>query len=1084
LHVRSDGAARRRRERCYSALSSLLRTPPFLSSYPLSPHTSACTVGSYLTNAAVGISAAACTPCPPGSYSTTEAAASCTLCEQDKASSNTGGWLAATCKSCSGGTGAPPGSSECGCGVGSYRYGDECKQCDVGKANDYFASDTCATCAPGTSTEIAVGAATCTPCALGFYASSSGADYCSPCPPDRSWTEFEGTSSPERCFPPPADCIRVSVTGCDGTTVEAAVSGNFRPHECGWYNENVELYLYYMEKMARWATGAECGATLEDSTAMGSASPEHPFVFTDSSWMCAADGNGKPVSRPMSIECSLYIGQQAECLPDTYHESGFAFQGQCTSCPPHLERSFGGSTSTSVDDCYTTKANLFSVSSSGSLIVAFNSDDSDYRLVKEGGEVDRPADIEFIDDESFILSNFVNGTVVRMSVEGVYEGLFATVERPTGLLYIPSRELIAVASQADREVRVYALDGSLSGNLTVSSPPRYIALGADDDEILVTTSANTVERLCLPNTNCEMSGQVLSGGTDFRGITIARSVDSFFVADRFDTLGGRIYQCPLKSSNADTSDCTTFAFKPEGVSWDPYALVVNEEKRVLYAADRTNAIVHAFALDRSYLGHVEKRRNFLEDPVALAIRPGPFAPLSTMMAAVGSVTAGELVTIPLSIVDDSNNEIALAETDVSRLRVMGIGQITGTEYFATIDGEVTKESDVLAKITLLYAGTWVASLSEGVLNDQQFKGSPFEIVVVPAATDPAACSTEVNGTITAGEAFGATVRSFDAFTNPTLHSEDEFDCYLDDASDNRTTMVRAGGAFSYSNVMTKAKSYLLHIVHVTTQTEVDNSPFRIDVKPNEEDAASSSHNIKVGTELVSEEEQLLYMRVFPKDKFSNPITDADGYAVSIDGGEMVELEGPGFSYEHAVKAGYKGDVELAFTLSGTHINNSPVVIKVSPPAAGTDVVLIGGIVAGVLAVVSLIFYRVYQHNQKKSLMAISALNSERLKLQGEQSELQARQSELRAQNVDLQESLRKKKHSDAELDVMRRAMEEQNDDRADELKRVLVDSKDVKIGTLLGQGGMGKVFLAEYKGQQVAVKQLLAINEDNVKRFR
>jgi len=46
-------------------------------------------------------------------------------------------------------------------------------------------------------------------------------------------------------------------------------------------------------------------------------------------------------------------------------------------------------------------------------------------------------------------------------------------------------------------------------------------------------------------------------------------------------------------------------------------------------------------------------------------------------------------------------------------------------------------------------------------------------------------------------------------------------------------MVRAG-AFSYSNVITKAKSYLLHVVHVTTDTEVGNSPFQIDVKPDVE----------------------------------------------------------------------------------------------------------------------------------------------------------------------------------------------------------------------------------------------------------
>ena len=115
-------------------------------------------------------------------------------------------------------------------------------------------------------------------------------------------------------------------------------------------------------------------------------------------------------------------------------------------------------------------------------------------------------------------------------------------------------------------------------------------------------------------------------------------------------------------------------------------------------------------------------------------------------------------------------------------------------------------------------------------------------MVVPAATDAAACISEVNGTITVGEAFGAAVRSFDFFTNPTQHAVDKFSCYLD--SGNKTDMVRAG-AFSYSNVITKAKSYLLHVVHVTTDTEVGNSPFQIDVKPDVENDIymSSSHNI-------------------------------------------------------------------------------------------------------------------------------------------------------------------------------------------------------------------------------------------------
>ena len=45
-------------------------------------------------------------------------------------------------------------------------------------------------------------------------------------------------------------------------------------------------------------------------------------------------------------------------------------------------------------------------------------------------------------------------------------------------------------------------------------------------------------------------------------------------------------------------------------------------------------------------------------------------------------------------------------------------------------------------------------------------------------------------------------------------------------------------------------------------------------------------------------------------------------------------------------------------------------------------------------------------------------------------------------------------------------------------------SSEVKVVTLLGKGGFGVVNLASYNGQLVAMKQLLTINTDSVKRFR
>ena len=84
----------------------------------------------------------------------------------------------------------------------------------------------------------------------------------------------------------------------------------------------------------------------------------------------------------------------------------------------------------------------------------------------------------------------------------------------------------------------------------------------------------------------------------------------------------------------------------------------------------------------------------------------------------------------------------------------------------------------------------------------------------------------------------------------------------------------------------------------------------------------------------------------------------------------------------------------------------------------------------------------------------------------------------------LQDHLRKKKHSEDELAVMKAAMDGLEEMRKDELKEVLIKSSEVKVSRLLGKGGFGVVNLATYRGQQTAMKQLLTINDESVKRFR
>ncbi|GMI20413.1 hypothetical protein TeGR_g7083 [Tetraparma gracilis] len=87
-------------------------------------------------------------------------------------------------------------------------------------------------------------------------------------------------------------------------------------------------------------------------------------------------------------------------------------------------------------------------------------------------------------------------------------------------------------------------------------------------------------------------------------------------------------------------------------------------------------------------------------------------------------------------------------------------------------------------------------------------------------------------------------------------------------------------------------------------------------------------------------------------------------------------------------------------------------------------------------------------------------------------------------NQELEEEVRLKKHSEEELKVMVSALEAVSKERQDELKEVMMESKELKIDRLLGKGGFGVVNLATYRGAKVAMKQLLTVNEENVLRFR
>jgi hypothetical protein len=123
------------------------------------------------------------------------------------------------------------------------------------------------------------------------------------------------------------------------------------------------------------------------------------------------------------------------------------------------------------------------------------------------------------------------------------------------------------------------------------------------------------------------------------------------------------------------------------------------------------------------------------------------------------------------------------------------------------------------------------------------------------------------------------------------------------------------------------------------------------VIPAEPDAASSSHNIDFESfESRKSGAAELETRVMPLDRFNNTVPGAQGFAVTIDGGEPVPLVGPAFSYTYMVPAGLSKALKVSFTLDGEEISGSPVFIDVAPD----NTVLYLGVTLSLLVLLALV----------------------------------------------------------------------------------------------------------------------------------
>ncbi|GMI36808.1 hypothetical protein TeGR_g294, partial [Tetraparma gracilis] len=271
-------------------------------------------------------------------------------------------------------------------------------------------------------------------------------------------------------------------------------------------------------------------------------------------------------------------------------------------------------------------------------------------------------------------------------------------------------------------------------------------------------------------------------------------------------------------------------------------------------------------------------------------------------------------------------------------------------------------------------------------------------------------------------------------------------------------------------------SYKLYLYHANTKLEIAGSPISFDVFPDAPSLAKSTASAGNATSIETVTDTRLPLQVFLHDVYGNDVLDSTDVSVQVQGlnpddpSISVEhnLEPPGYIHTITVPADLGASLIFNFTLNGAPIGEPVTIVAVPPPPEDNSPMIIA--VTCSLAALLLIFLALFLRQRRRAQLQVKKMQSAHLLLE--------------VANENLKDSLRKKKHSDKEMEAMKKAMEEQKEDRKDELRTVLIPSSEIDIVELLGQGGMGKVHLANYKQKLVAVKQLITINDDSVMRFR
>jgi hypothetical protein len=330
---------------------------------------------------------------------------------------------------------------------------------------------------------------------------------------------------------------------------------------------------------------------------------------------------------------------------------------------------------------------------------------------------------------------------------------------------------------------------------------------------------------------------------------------------------------------------------------------------------------YANAPSLSYLGHVEEKLGALVLPTALALRPGPAAQLSSFEP-VSEATVGVSVSFPITLRDSYNaivpSSFSITPSLLSRFSITAEGSALtagGEEFAVTIPGVVSigpastdGGATLVAELELKSSGDWAVFVAENGVN---LDGAPFDLHVLPAATDPSTCTAQHDNEFTAGADFVIDVSTNDAFKNPTSHSADSFSF----TSSSATTAIASdeSGTFTFSTQTGTAGSFSVSATHSPTGLPAAGSPYYFTVLPGAVSPPHCSHSLE-NPKLLSVEsiaDSTVVLSVNAADEFNNTIVDSVGFSVSIDG-ETHPLEPPRYEHPLPLAAGTDAVHEIEF----------------------------------------------------------------------------------------------------------------------------------------------------------------------------